>query len=187
MRVSRVNFYVNICNMKEHSWCRFLQGYFPKMMLVLFFTAALYFYALPSAVSNIHAAYFYLDPVTQVVEEGENLTVDIKINSEGEAPVTADLFLLFDAGIFSFVGIEEGEMDDYFFPKIYERVSRNKIYIGASIELSGGEAVSGEGIVARLIFKGVSEGQSDMAFMCTEGSTVDSNVSLKKNGKVTDD
>lgn len=137
------------------------------------------------SVQSVEAAYLYLEPSSKTVEAGDVFDVALKINTEGEKPTTADTILLYDSGKLDFLGIDDPTDDAKFFPNVFDRTITDKLYVGAAIKL-GSQPVAGDGTITILKFKGKQAGTVTVTFDCSEGSTRDSNISLKVNNRVTD-
>lgn len=131
------------------------------------------------------AAFLYLEPATQTIAPGDTFELTLGIDTEGEKPTTSDSLVLYNPEFFEYIGITEVDEAQRFFPEVYERPRQDKVYIGAAIRL-GSDPESGSGPIAKLKFKALKDVQTNISFSCTEGLTTDSNISLKKNSRVTD-
>jgi hypothetical protein len=137
------------------------------------------------AASSVDAAYLYLEPSTKTVKPNEEFEVLVKINTEGERPTTTDSLIEFDSNNLTIIDVVRGSETEEFFPEMIKRISGKTIYIGSYIRL-GSQPKSGEGLIAKLRFKGTKEAQSYVKLLCTINNTTDSNISLKRDRKVVD-
>lgn len=135
--------------------------------------------------TGVDAAYLYLEPETQTIAPGDTFELTLGINTEGERPTTSDALILYNPEFFEYVSVIEVPENEAFFSEVYERPRQDKVYIGAAIRL-GSDPSSGAGPITKLRFKALKDVQTNISFACTEGSTTDSNISLKKNSRVTD-
>lgn len=134
---------------------------------------------------NTEAAYVYFEPAQKSVKINEQFDVLLKINTEGEKPTTTDVSIEYDNTNLTLVEIVQGSATERLFPAMYKRVSGKSIYVGSYANV-GDTLKVGEGLLAILRFKGIKEAQSSVDILCTKGATDDTNVSFRKNGKVTD-
>jgi len=132
-----------------------------------------------------HAAYIYLEPSTGTVSGTAKIEVKIKINTEGEKPTTTDAIITYDPLKLKVIEVKEPEQTEKFFPRFFLNNKANKIFVGSAI-LPQGTAQSGDGLIATIVFQGVSDGAATAGVQCEEGKTTDSNITLKKNQRVTD-
>lgn len=131
------------------------------------------------------AAYLYLDPTSGTVNGTDTIAVKIKINTEGEKPTTTDAIITYDPAVLKVVEVKEPAQAEKFFPRFFLNNKANKVFIGSAI-LPQGTPQSGDGLIATIIFKGVADGSTTAAIQCESGKTTDSNITLKKNQRVTD-
>lgn len=132
-----------------------------------------------------HAAYIYLDPTSGTISGTGKLEVKIKINTEGEKPTTTDAIITFDSQKLKVVEVKEPEQSEKFFPRFFLNNKPNKIFVGSAI-LPQGTPQSGDGLIATIVFQGVADGSTIASVQCEDGKTTDSNITLKKNQRVTD-
>lgn len=134
---------------------------------------------------TVHAAFLYLDPESVTVPPGEQFTVKLMIDTEGEAPTTTDALLRFNSSQIKLADVQEAQSGERFFPKFFKKISVNKVYIGGAIEPNG-TGHAGTGVIAVLTFEGLTTGQNIITFSCEPGKTADSNISLKRDRRVVD-
>lgn len=156
-----------------------------KSLLIKFSALGIFVSFLSVGVAKVDAAYLYMDPSQKAVKIGDEFDVIIKINTEGEKPTTADALIQFDDSTLTLVDVIQGSAATSFFPQMIKQITGSKIYIGSYINL-GSEPKSGDGIIATVRFRGKSQAQANVKFLCTDGLSTDSNISLKRNGKVID-
>lgn len=143
------------------------------------------FFLLPTTIYRASAAYLFFQPERSSVQKGETVEVKLRINTEGEAPTTTDAVILFNSSQLRLVEVKEAVLADRFFPKLFKRISNNKVFVGGAIE-PGTQAKSGEGTLATLVFEGTVTSENIVTFLCEQGKTTDTNVNLKKDNKVVD-
>lgn len=131
------------------------------------------------------AAYLYLDPTSGTVNGTDTIAVKVKINTEGEKPTTTDAIITYDPAVLKVVEVKEPAQAEKFFPRFFLNNKANKVFIGSAI-LPQGAPQSGDGLVATIIFRGVADGTTSATIQCEDGKTTDSNITLKKNQRVTD-
>lgn len=147
------------------------------------FFLCLFVFLLCSQASN--AAYIYLDPTSGTISGTDKLEVKIRINTEGEKPTTTDAIITYDSEKLKVVEVKEPEQSEKFFPRFFLNNKANKVFVGSAI-LPQGTPQSGDGLIATIIFQGISDGSTIAAVQCEDGKTTDSNITLKKNQRVTD-
>lgn len=128
--------------------------------------------------SQTFAATLFLEPDKKTVKTGDNFEVTLKIDTEGEKPLSADALILFDSTNLELTGTKNPPEADMFFPEFYKRITDNKVYIGAAIG-PGGTTKSGKGSIAVLMFKGAVQSHNVVSFVCVDGKTTDTNVTVK--------
>lgn len=131
------------------------------------------------------AAYIYLDPTSGTVNGSDKLEVKIRINTEGEKPTTTDAIITFDSQKLKVVEVREPGQSEKFFPRFFLNNKPNKIFVGSAI-LPQGTPQSGDGLIATIVFQGVTNGATIASVQCEDGKTTDSNITLKRNQRVTD-
>lgn len=143
------------------------------------------YFVLAAVVSHVQAATLYLEPEKKSVKTADTFEVTLKIDTEGEKPLSADAAILFDSTNLEFVELKAVPAADKFFPESFSRTDKpNKIYIGASIGYNG-TAKSGKGTIATIVFRGAKASHNIVSFMCEDGKTADTNINVKKE-KITD-
>lgn len=135
--------------------------------------------------THIEAAYLYLDPTSGTIEANKQIEVDIKINTEGEKPTTTDAIIIYDAEKLKVIEVKEPSETEKFFPRFFLNNKTNKIFVGSAIQPQG-TPESGEGLIATVIFEAIGSGSTTVSIQCEDGKTTDSNITLKKNQRVTD-
>lgn len=135
--------------------------------------------------SCVEAAYLYLNPTSGSFTNSQNIEVKLRINTEGEQPTTSDAVIIFDAAKLKLVEVKEPTAAEKFFPRFFLNNKTSKVFIGSAIQPQG-TPQSGDGLIATLVFQGVSSGSTTVNILCEEGKTTDSNITLKKNQRVTD-
>lgn len=134
--------------------------------------------------SRTYAAILYLEPDKKTVKTGDTFEVTLKIDTEGEKPLSADALILFDSTNLELADTKYPPEADKFFPEYFKRITDNKVYIGAAIG-PGGTAKAGKGSIAVLVFKGAVQSHNVVSFVCADGKTTDTNVTIKTD-KYTD-
>ena len=137
------------------------------------------------AVSKTYAAVLFLEPEKKTVKTGDSFNVQLKIDTGSEQPLAADALILFDSTNLTLVKIDDPPEADKFFPEYYKRINNNKVYIGAAVG-PGGTPKAGKGTIATLVFQGAAQSQNVVSFVCDDGKTTDSNITIK-SGKTPSD
>ncbi len=135
--------------------------------------------------TSINAAYIYLDPTSGSVTDNTKLEVNIRINTEGEKPTTTDAIVVYDPAKLKVVEVKEPEQSEKFFPRFFLNNKANKVFVGSAI-LPQGTPQSGDGLIATIVFQGIADGETLASVQCEDGKTTDSNITLKRNQRVTD-
>jgi len=136
--------------------------------------------------SSAYAAYFTLEPSSKTVRKGEQFDVNVKINTEGEAPKTVEAVILYDESQLRIASIKEPSDSEKFFPLFFKKIMNNKVNMGASINPGAADGKSGEGLIGTIVFEGVLESSNVVNFLCQPGDTRDSNINVKKGARPTD-
>ncbi|KXK11196.1 MAG: hypothetical protein UZ22_OP11002000400 [Microgenomates bacterium OLB23] len=131
-------------------------------------------------IHSAHAAYLYLDPTTGTINSSTaRLEVKVRINTEGEKPTTTDAIISYDAAKLKVVQVKEPGQSEKFFPRFFLNSKPGKVFVGSAI-LPQGTPQSGDGLIATIVFEGVSDGAATASVVCEDGKTTDSNITLKK-------
>lgn len=130
-------------------------------------------------------AYIYLDPTSGTIDGSNKFEVKIRINTEGEKPTTTDAIVVYDPEKLKVVEVKQPQQAERFFPRFFLNNKANKVFVGSAI-LPQGTPQSGDGLIATIVFEGVADGASVASVQCETGKTTDSNITLKKNQRVTD-
>lgn len=118
------------------------------------------------------AAVFTLEPATRIAAPGELFSVDLKVDTQGEAVTSADALLNFDSSILSVTSVTPGT----FFPQNFEPViSASQVYIAGSVEKVT-QNRTGTGLLSTINFKAIGSGVTPLSFECIPGKTFDSNI-----------
>lgn len=150
------------------------------LLSIALFTILTYLY-----VPSVDAAYLYFEPTASNVSQNETVVLNLHINTEGEQPTTTDAIVLFDPDKLQMIEVLEPAASEKFFPKFFLNTKTSKIFIGSAIQPQG-TPQSGEGLIATLRFKAIADGTTTVRLECVDGKTTDSNITLKRNQRVTD-
>ncbi len=125
-----------------------------------------------SASSNPTSS-FRLSPVQQTFQLGEDLGVEVILESNGNAVSGADLILHFDPAMLEVVAITNGTI----FPSYaWSQYDNNLGTITISGNANFGQSYTGNSTFALITFRAKRAGVTDLVFDYTEGSTTDSNI-----------
>jgi len=143
------------------------------------------------ALGQVYAGYFYFEPVTKSVKPDTEFEILLKANTEGDAIITTDARIDYDASAVAFVDLVTIPEAELFFPKMFNRLIGNSIYIASYIvpakpPATEGQPRVGDGKIALIRMKAKKVGTTNLTIRCIAGQTTDSNMTLKRNGKVTD-
>lgn len=146
--------------------------------------ALILFFLLPGGAS---AAFYKFSPQTKTIATGERFTLQIQLDTEGQAPQTADALVLFNSQNLRLVEVIEPGASERFFPKFFKKsLSDNKTYVGGAIE-PGISPKSGSGLLGSLVFEGLISGSSQITLACEQGKSTESNISIKRGTKLVED
>ncbi len=152
-----------------------------KLTLYILCMCALLF----TLAGDVDAAYLYMEPTSGQHDVQEEFDVVVRIDTEGEKPLTSDVLLTFDSDVIQVIDVTEPPENDQIFTEVYDKGGTNRLYIGAAITVSG-DAKSGDAPVAIITLRGTKDAVANVDIMCTPDSTVESNITIKKNKKTTD-
>ncbi len=143
------------------------------------------------ALGQVNAGYFYFEPLTKTVKPDTEFDILLKAQTDGDGIITTDARIDFDPGAFTFVKLIELSSTESFFPQMFHRLIGDSIYIASYIVPAPptspiGKPRVGDGKIALIRLKTKKAGTSTLTIRCITGKTTDSNMTLKRNGKVTD-
>lgn len=140
-----------------------------KNILFLATSFILLFFLTPK---EAKAASLSLSPATKNVIIGETFTVSVMLDTQGELTSGTDAIILYDAAKLSVVSAVLG---DLYTNKVQEDSSTTgKVTFRATAP--SGSPFNGSGVLATVQFKAIADGNANVSFDFTLGSTVDSNV-----------
>ena len=120
---------------------------------------------------RVDAQKIYLNPSTGSFAVGENFTVEVRLDTEGQEVVAADAKISFDSSQLEIVEVNKGG----FFDEVAHYVGTNSVLVGGFFN-DPYKKKSGTGILATIIFKGKTAATTSLVFNCVAGKSDDSNI-----------
>ena len=115
----------------------------------------------------------YLDPATDNVESGAQLTVKLLIDSGTKLTVAADAKISFPKAKLEVVSVRNGTYFDSVSKIIGNQTGNLEIHVYNQVQ---GVTRTGQGELVEIIFKSLSPGSAVIDLVCNDGSTIDSNI-----------
>lgn len=126
-------------------------------------------------INHVSAASLQFDPTTANLPINQNLEVKVIVDAGTDEITSTDAYVLYDSDLLEVVEVRNGP----FFPTVTHDYSQTgKIYIAGMVE-DPTSFKTGKDTLATIVFKGKNNGQVNLSFDCTEGSTTDSNITKK--------
>lgn len=142
-----------------------------SLLILLFFGGA----------KNALAATFSLNPSSKTVSVNETFTVSVLLDTEGQPTDGADAIILYDSGKLSVTSASLGSL--YANKVIEDYATAGKVTLRATSTAS--TSFTGSGTFATIVFKAIADGNANVDFQFTAGSTTDSNVSKEGSDLLT--
>ena len=122
------------------------------------------------ATSEAQAQEFSLTPSAASNSVGQEFTVDLNIDTQSASVASADVKLTFDTAVLEVVKVTNGS----FFSDMANYIGAGKVFIGGFFQ-DESASKTGTGKMATLTLKGVGNGTSKLAFVCSTAKD-DSNI-----------
>jgi len=142
--------------------CRVIKS--GKALGVLFFL----FFVFPG---KINAQKLYLNPSSGSFEVGQNFSVEVMIDTEGQEVVASDAKVSFNNSQLEVVGVDKGN----FFDEVVNYVGENSVLVGGFFN-DQLKKKTGVGKLAIITFKGKTAGTTSLSFVCSAGKFDESNI-----------
>lgn len=147
--------------------------FFYKLFYTLF--VFLFLFLFSGFVSKTLAASLQFDPTTANLPINQNLEIKVYVDAGSDEITSTDAYILYDANLLEVLEVRNGS----FFPTVTHDYSQpGKIYIAGMVE-DPTSFKTGRDVLATIVFKGKNNGQANLSFDCTDGSTTDSNITKK--------
>ncbi len=134
-----------------------------------------------AAAGTLGTASLSLSPASQTLAVGSNLSLEIRLNTGGQAVTAVSGFLDFDAARLEFVSVDSSTSSF--------SVKAEEILSGGQVKISRGQATPGvnsaSALVAKVNFKALSSGTAPVSFALTTPGSGPSRV-IKNDGLGTD-
>lgn len=141
-----------------------------KLICLLFF---LFLFSINTTYAS--AASFSLNPATKSSEVDSTFSVDLTIDTGGVSTTGTDVIFTYDPTVLEVVDVVDGPNPPYnSLTKTIDNTN-GRLNIYASVQ-SAAYAYSGSTTLATISLKGTATGASTFEFLCTAGSTTDSNI-----------
>ena len=130
------------------------------------------------------AATLSVSPTSQNINNGQNFTVSIMLNTSGQSIAGSDVFLNFNPSILQVVDADSNtggvqvSAGSLMQNTLVNSVDNGLGKISLSQVASAGSTFTGSGVLATVNFRAVAAGTSPVTFDFTLGSTVDSNIAI---------
>lgn len=125
------------------------------------------------AASPVEAAFLSFDPETISTSVGQEISVDVVLDTDGKQILATDAKIQYDSSVLQVVDVTDGDFLSVG-KKSFEEAGQ--IYIAGLVE-SAGEFKTGSGVVATVKFKALKNGTATVSYLCTPGETAnDSNI-----------
>lgn len=140
------------------------------MIRLVFVFLILNTYFLLFNTKGAYAQVFSLSPSSSTNSAGNEFTVDLNIDTQSASVASADVKLTFDSVILDVVKVTNGS----FFSDMANYIGAGKVFIGGFFQ-DESASKTGTGKMATLTLKGVGNGTSKLAFVCSTAKD-DSNI-----------
>jgi len=117
----------------------------------------------------------YFEPATGSYDNGEEFTVVLKIDTNGEEVRAADGIINFDNTRLEVKTVTKA--DDPFFPDMTYNIAADDGRLSIfSFETEALGSASGSGSLAKITFKAIAEGTASVSLLCQSGDDTDSGI-----------
>ena len=140
------------------------------MIRLVFVFLILNTYFLLFNTKGAYAQVFSLSPANSTNSAGNEFTVDLNIDTQSASVASADVKLTFDTAVLEVVKVTNGS----FFSDMANYIGAGKVFIGGFFQ-DESASKTGTGKMATLTLKGVGNGTSKLAFVCSTAKD-DSNI-----------
>jgi len=140
------------------------------MIRLVFVFLILNTYFLLFNTKGAYAQVFSLSPANSTNRAGNEFTVDLNIDTQSASVASADVKLTFDTAVLEVVKVTNGS----FFSDMANYIGAGKVFIGGFFQ-DESASKTGTGKMATLTLKGVGNGTSKLAFVCSTAKD-DSNI-----------
>jgi len=119
----------------------------------------------------VSAAFLKFDKASVEVNVDETFDIQLIVDPGSEQITSIDSYITYDSAIIDADSVTE---DDYF-PTVLNDLTAGKVYIAGLVD-SPSDFKTGVGTVAKITFKALKEGETDLVFDCDGQDTVTSKV-----------
>lgn len=120
--------------------------------------------------TKVNAQIFTLTPSTDSKPVDQEFTVNLGIDTQNNAVMSADVKLTFNSAVLDIVKVDNGD----FFPEVANYIGSGTLTIGGYFQQQFATK-TGQGNLATITLKGKSAGTASLTFVCSQDTT-DSNI-----------
>lgn len=125
--------------------------------------------------NQVTAASLQFDPINTNLPLNQNLEVKVIVDAGADQITSTDAYILYDANLLEVVEVRNGS---FFSTVTHDYSQSGKIYIAGMVD-DPTDFRTGKDTLATIVLRGKNNGQTNLTFDCTEGSTTDSNITKK--------